>query len=241
MNYEKPTTAMSGQGVTGDEYLDSILQNRQNHLASQAKDIGKTLDAVGSLNALVNAFEAATGATPSGEQLSGTQRAISAVSAAATPLGVLGKASNVVKEAGVASEVLGAAKGVGTYNKTVAAAAGVVMRSADDVLKTNEHHAIPMFLGGADSKLNIIRIPEEIHKKFHAALEQSLKDRFGLPARGTAGSKIAWAEHFAFNPGDQQKAMAIVLDVSLKQGYDIFNQALKTLKTPGMVNWIKPN
>ena len=44
-NYEKPVTALSGQGITGDDFLDGILQNRRNCMNSKAKEMVGIADA----------------------------------------------------------------------------------------------------------------------------------------------------------------------------------------------------
>ena len=89
-NYTKPTTALSGQGVTGDDFLDGILQNRRNHLSDKAQeniDTATTIadTAVGMTN-VGSAYEAIVGETVSGQALTNEQRAIAGVSVAMAPL-----------------------------------------------------------------------------------------------------------------------------------------------------------
>ena len=87
-------------------------------------------DAAASFNPIVNVFEATVGQAASGKPLSGGERALSAVSAAATPFGFVAKAGNVVKGTNATSDVLGAAKGVSKHIDDVAAGAGINMQRA---------------------------------------------------------------------------------------------------------------
>ena len=214
----KPLSARNFAALTDDPFIGDVAQTMRDISATTAQEVKQNINlvvdtAVGFTN-VGSAYEAIVGTTITGQELTGLERGLAGASVAFAPLAVVTKIAKVGKGA---DNVVDAAKAV----------------------KHNDHHAIPKFLGGADSKRNIISIPEEVHKNFHSDLAVALKAKFGLPVGTKKGSTDAWKIYFTANPGKQKEAMAIVLDVSLKHGYDIFNQALKSLKTPGMVNWYK--
>ena len=142
VNYEKPTTALSIE--TGDDFIDDIIRNRNRHLNNQANDIKNTLDTVNGLTTVGSAYEAVSGTAASGKPLTWGQRALSAFSAVATPLGVFAKSTKA------ASPVANAAAKVESQAVKTVAPIGVVAKTAtavDDVGKQLHHFATNKHFG----------------------------------------------------------------------------------------------
>jgi hypothetical protein len=196
--YTKPTTALSG-GVTGDEFLDSILQNRRAHLAETAQgfiDDAKTAaDMAYGATAIGGIQEAVTGTTLTGRPLSNGQRAVSAVTAGVPPLGFFGKVGGKVGGKAVNETVEATARGVSRYTGEVAEAAGVAVKSADDVTKqgTSVLGHYPEYKNLAEEiGAKRFNIPDDVWKRMTPD-EQWIANQKFLDRMITRGDKIRLA------------------------------------------------
>jgi hypothetical protein len=87
------------------------------------------------------------------------------------------------------------------------------------------HHSLPKFLAGEVNQL-LTSLPTSVHRELHSLLAASLKNAgFPLPVGGVTGSAAAWRAYFIQNPGMQEKALNVLLDVTAtidkKYGMDI--------------------
>ena len=206
---------------TGDEFIDNgqkaHLQHKADFAQGIADDAVTLADTAAGMTLPGGLYEAYQGETVfGGVPLSNQQRAIAATFTALPVGSVFAKAGGKV--------------------------GGEITEAAAKAVKYNDHHAIPKFLGGHEKQI-CVSILKPIHKEFHEQLALALKEKgLLLPIGTTKGSREEWLKYFGLNPGTQRKAFEAVLNVSLsidaKYGTDIFYHALKTLKAPGMVQFV---
>ena len=103
-----PTTALNA--VTGDPFLDGIIQNRLSHMSSTAQGFVDTANtiadvAVGMTN-VGSAYEAIVGETITGQELTPFQRGVAGVSVAFAPLAFVARiGGNAVEGAAQAARL----------------------------------------------------------------------------------------------------------------------------------------
>ena len=79
----------------------------------------------------------------------------------------------------------------------------------------DEHHPIPIVMGGADKQL-LVQLTDAVHSELHTEINVELV-KAGIPLKttgGTGNTAQDWVRYFYLNPDMKDKAFSALLDAS---------------------------